>query len=132
MSDIRVLLVDDEVNFTASMAKVLGRRGFDVMVASDGLTALPLIAREHFDAVVLDIKMPGMDGIQVLKEIKRFSPAIPVILLTGHLSASEEDESLNEGAYAYLRKPYPVLELVKIIVAAVSSGNSASNSPVTV
>lgn len=127
MSDIRVLLVDDEVHFTTSMAKVLSRRGFDVTVASDGLTALPMIAKEHFQAIVLDIKMPGMDGIQVLREIKRFSPGIPVILLTGHLSASEEDESLNEGAYAYLRKPYPVLELVKVISAAVSSKTTASN-----
>lgn len=124
MSNIRVLLVDDEVHFTTSMAKVLGRRGFEVLVASDGLTALPLIVKEHFDAVVLDVKMPGMDGIQVLREIKRFSPALPVILLTGHLSASEEEDSLNEGAYAYLRKPYPVLELVKIIDSAVTSGNS--------
>ena len=84
MNKIKVLLVDDEVSFTTSMQKVLSRRGFDVKVASDGLTALPLIAGEQFDVVVLDIKMPGMDGIQVLKEIRRFSPDIRVILLTGH------------------------------------------------
>ncbi|MCX5871739.1 MAG: response regulator, partial [Deltaproteobacteria bacterium] len=94
MSQIRVLLVDDEVNFTASMEKVLRRRGFVVMVAANGLIALPLIAREHFDVVVLDIKMPGMDGTQVLSEIKRFSPDIPVILLTGHYSLSEQEDTL--------------------------------------
>ena len=69
MSQIRVLLVDDEVNFTAGMEKVLSRRGFNVKVAADGFAALPLIAREHFDVVILDIKMPGMDGIQVLNQI---------------------------------------------------------------
>ena len=87
-------------------------------IAADGLTALPLIAKEHFDVVVLDIKMPGMDGTQVLSEIKRFSPDIPVILLTGHYSLSEEEDTLKGGAYAYLLKPYPILKLVDVIVAA--------------
>ncbi len=120
MTEIRVLLVDDEVEFTASMQKVLRRRGFDVTVAGDGLKALPLIAREHFDVVLLDIKMPGMDGIQVLQEIKRFSPNLPVILLTGHYSLSEEEDTLQVGAFAYLHKPCPIGELVDLIVAAAS------------
>lgn len=128
MSQIRVLLVDDEVNFTASMEKVLRRRGFVVKIASDGFAALPLIAKEHFDVVVLDIKMPGMDGTQVLSEIKRFSPDIPVILLTGHYSLSEKDDTLEGGAYAYLLKPYPILKLVDVIVAAAFDKNTVTNS----
>ena len=132
MSQIRVLLVDDEVNFTASMEKVLRRRGFVVKIASDGFAALPLIAREHFDVVILDIKMPGMDGIQVLNQIKRFSPDIQVILLTGHYSLSEEEDTLQGGAYAYLLKPYPVLDLVKTIIAAVSDKTTVSHSPVRI
>jgi DNA-binding NtrC family response regulator len=87
-----------------------------------------LIAREHFDVVVLDIKMPGMDGIQVMSEIKRFSPDIPVILLTGHYSSSKEEDTLKAGAYAYLLKPYPVLDLVKVIVAAASDKDTRSDS----
>ena len=128
MTKIRVLLVDDEVDFAASLKKVLGRRGLNVTLAADGLTALPLIAREHFDVVVLDIKMPGMDGIQVMSEIKRFSPDIPVILLTGHYSSSKEEDTLKAGAYAYLLKPYPVLDLVKVIVAAASDKDTRSDS----
>jgi CheY-like chemotaxis protein len=120
MSGIKVLLVDDEVSFTASMQKVLSRRGFDVKVASNGLIALELIAGEQFDVVVLDIKMPGMDGIQVLREIRRFSPDIHVILLTGHYFSSEEEATLKQGAYAYLLKPCPILDLVNLINAAAS------------
>jgi len=128
MSQIKVLLVDDEVNFTVSMEKVLRRRGFIVKIAADGFAALPLIAREHFDVVVLDIKMPGMDGTQVLSEIKRFSPDIPVILLTGHYSLSEKEDTLDGGAYAYLLKPYPILKLVDVIVAAAFDKDTVSNS----
>jgi DNA-binding NtrC family response regulator len=128
MSEIRVLLVDDEVHFTAGVKKVLSRRGFGVTVAADGLTALPLIAKEHFDVVILDIKMPGMDGIQVFREIKRFSPDINVILLTGHYSLREEEETLKEGAYAYLLKPYPILKLVDVIAAAASDDDTGPDS----
>ncbi len=120
MNKIKVLLVDDEVSFTTSLERVLSRRGFDVKVASDGLTALPLIAGEHFDVVLLDIKMPGMDGFQVLKEIRRFSPDIHVILLTGHYSSNEEEAILKKGAYAYLIKPYPIPDLINLITAAAS------------
>jgi len=130
MSGIKVLLVDDEVNFTTSMQKLLSRRGFDVKVAFDGLTALRFIAEEQFDVVVLDIKMPGMDGIQVLKEIRRFSVDIRVILLTGHYFSNEEEDTLKQGAYAYLLKPYPIMDLVNLIKAAASDkGTDLNSSP---
>ncbi len=120
MNNIKVLLVDDEVSFTASMEKVLSRRGFDVKIAPDGLNALHLIAEEQFDVIVLDIKMPGMNGIQVLNEIRRSSPNMRVILLTGHYSSNEEEATLKMGAYAYILKPYPILDLVNLITAAAS------------
>jgi len=128
MSGIKVLLVDDEVSFATSMQKLLSRRGFDVKVASDGLTALRFIAEEQFDVVVLDIKMPGMDGIQVLKEIRRFSADIHVILLTGHYFSNEEEANLKQGAYAYLLKPYPVMDLVNLIKEAASDKGTDLNS----
>jgi DNA-binding NtrC family response regulator len=114
----RVLLVDDEVDFTASLRKVLSRRGFEVETASDGLTALARIAKESFDVIVLDVKMPGMDGIQVLGEIRRMALQTRVILLTGHLSLTDEEKSIKEGAFAYLFKPFPILKLVGLIEAA--------------
>ncbi len=124
MSEINVLLVDDEVSFATSMQRLLSRRGFNVKIASDGPTALRLIAEEQFDVVVLDIKMPGMDGIQVLREIKKFSADINVILLTGHYFSNEEEATQKQGAYAYLLKPYPILDLVKLITAAASDKGS--------
>jgi DNA-binding NtrC family response regulator len=129
MSQIKVLLVDDEVGFTASMKRLLRNRGFDVKEASDGLTAMSLIGSEHFDVIVLDIKMPGMDGIQVLAEISRFSPDSRVILLTGHYSSGEEEKNLRRGVFAYLLKPYPILELVDILIAAAQSGNICPLQP---
>jgi DNA-binding NtrC family response regulator len=131
MPKIRVLLVDDEFAFTASMKIVLSHRGFDVKVAADGLTALPLIAGEGFDVVVLDVKMPGMEGTQVLKEIKRFAPDVRVIILTGYYSSSEEEDTLRRGAYAYLLKPCPITELVDVIVSAASGKDTVSNSSAT-
>jgi two-component system, OmpR family, response regulator len=118
MKEKKVLLVDDEVDFTAGLSKVLRRRGFEVETASDGMTAIVRIAKERFDVVVLDVKMPGMDGMQVLAEIKRLEIDTRVILLTGHLSISDEETGLKEGAFAYLFKPFPILKLVSLIEEA--------------
>lgn len=122
MKGKKVLLVDDELAFTASLSKVLSRRGFEVETASDGLTALARIANESFDVIVLDVKMPGMDGIQVLNEIKRLALDLRVILLTGHLSLTEEETGLKGGAFAYLFKPIPILKLVGVIESAAAGG----------
>lgn len=118
MKGKRVLLVDDEVDFTSSLGKVLSRRGFEVASVFDGLTALTRIAQEPFDVIVLDVKMPGMDGIQVLAEIRRLALDTRVILLTGHLSLMDEETGLKGGAYAYLFKPFPVMKLVGLIESA--------------
>lgn len=115
---LKVLLVDDEVEFTRALAMVLARRGFEVETVADGLLALSLVAKKYYNVVVLDIKMPGMSGIQVLAEIKRFAPTVQVILLTGQFSLTDEDDTLKTGAYAYLLKPFPVMKLVELISAA--------------
>jgi DNA-binding NtrC family response regulator len=122
MAGVKVLLVDDEVEFTHSLSKVLRRRGFEVEVAGDGLSALVKIHEQPFEVVVLDIKMPGMDGMQVLSEIKRLAIHTQVILLTGHLSITEEEDSLRAGAFAHIFKPYPVLKLVELIETAGRKG----------
>jgi DNA-binding response OmpR family regulator len=122
----KVLLVDDEVDFTASLGKILRRRGFEVETASDGLIALERIAHQSYDVIVLDVKMPGMDGIQVLAEIRRLAVTARVLLLTGHLSISDEEDGLKGGAYAYLFKPIPILKLVELIESAcLASSNKA-------
>ena len=126
MEGIKVLLVDDEVEFTASMRKVLARRGFEVDVAGDGLSALPMMTQERFDVVVLDIKMPGMDGISLLGEIKRLYPATQVIMLTGHYSFDGEEDPSQPGAFAHLLKPIPIMKLVDVIRDAADHGRTST------
>ncbi len=126
MKGKRVLLVDDEVDFTSSLGKVLSRRGFEVKTASDGIEALGHIANEPFDVIVLDVKMPGMDGIQVLTKIQGLALDTRVILLTGHLSVTDEEKGLKKGAFAYLFKPFPILKLVGLIQSAASGEKTGS------
>jgi len=124
----KVLLVDDEVELTASISRILLRRGFEVDTAENGLLALAMIAKKHYDVMVLDFKMPGMNGIQVLSETKRIDPSVQVILLTGHFSVTDEEDTLKTGAYAYLLKPYPMMKLVDLITAAASCQNGTTGN----
>ncbi|MBI5491139.1 MAG: response regulator [Deltaproteobacteria bacterium] len=125
MTGLCVLLVDDEREFTTALTKVLRRRGFEVTVAEGGEAALERIAERSFDAVVLDVKMPGRDGLDVLSEIKQRSPATEVILLTGHRSVVDERDGLRTGAAAYLLKPHPIPDLVARIEAAAVRSRAA-------
>jgi CheY-like chemotaxis protein len=101
---IKVLMVDDETQFRATTEKILRRRGFETILAESGEEAIEKLS-DNPDVVILDIKMPGMDGHEALKEIKKRSPALPVIMLTGHGAMPSAEEALVEGAYDYLSKP---------------------------
>jgi len=114
----KILLVDDEKEFRETLAKLLGRRGYDVLVAGDGSQALGLFLQGGVEAVILDMKMPGLHGIETLREIKRLDPAAEVIILTGHLVKSTEQEGLRLGAFAYLTKPCGFQELLETIETA--------------
>jgi len=114
----KILLVDDEREFRETLAKLLDRRDYDVLVAGDGSQALGLFLQGDVEAVILDMKMPGLHGIETLREIKRLDPAAEVIILTGHLVKSTEQEGLRLGAFAYLTKPCSFQELLETIEAA--------------
>lgn len=118
MNGKKVLLVDDEVDFTASLGKILRRRGFEVETASDGLIALERITHQAFDVIVLDVKMPGMDGIETLREIKKKKPTVEVIMLTGHGSVESGIQGLQLGAYNYIMKPVPLNDLLQQMAQA--------------
>jgi DNA-binding response OmpR family regulator len=113
-----ILLVDDEKDFRETLVKLLARRGFGVVTAEDGAHALRMVLRGGIEVVLLDLKMPGLSGIDTLREFKRIDPALEVIILTGHLLKSTEQEGLALGAFAYLTKPCTVAELVRTIDAA--------------
>ena len=107
----RILLVDDEKDFIEMLAMRLIETGEQVSTAYSGQACLETLAREPVDVVILDIKMPGMDGIQVLREIKRMFPLVEVILLTGHGTTDTAVQGMKLGAFDYLLKPADYEEL---------------------
>lgn len=112
---IRVLLIDDETVFVESLTKVLTRRGMNVQSASNGARSLELLTDDGFDVIVLDMRMPGMDGLATLRAIRDRDPLTPVILLTGHIDLKQVSEALKAGAAEVLLKPCPVQDLVSSI-----------------
>jgi DNA-binding NtrC family response regulator len=101
----RILIVDDEKEFADSLAERLVMRDYEVSTASDGKEAVEKIAGHNFDVVILDVAMPGMGGIETLREIKRLKPLTEVIMLTGHGTVETAVEGMQLGALDYLMKP---------------------------
>jgi DNA-binding NtrC family response regulator len=118
MKGSKILLVDDEVVFTTNMGKLLTNRGYKVMAANSGDAAIQALEKENFDVVVLDLKMPGMDGLAVLKEIKKLGLFTETLILTGHGSIDTALEAIKLGAYDYLTKPCEIEDLVGKIEGA--------------
>jgi len=118
----RVLLVDDEERFTSRMCKLLARHRFQVATAGDGKQALALIDEQAFDAVVLDIRMPLMDGMTVLRRVQENSSPPPVIMLTGHATLETGIEAIRQGAFDYLMKPCGIEDLVAKLEVACALG----------
>ncbi len=113
-----ILLVDDEKDFVEMLAMRLEDTGEKVTSAYDGKMCLDALKQATFDVVVLDIKMPGMDGIQTLKQIKAMYPLVEVILLTGHGSTETAIEGMKLGAFDYLLKPADFTTLQTILAGA--------------
>jgi DNA-binding NtrC family response regulator len=112
---IRVLLTDDEERFAQSMAKVLRNRNMEVFTAAHGAAAIEFLSHAECDVVVLDLRMPGMDGIATLKEIRRTRPILPVILLSGNMDIDSCTLALGGGALEVLLKPCPIDTLTTAI-----------------
>lgn len=115
---IHVLLVDDEIDFTSTLSKRLVRQGMVVDTAADGSEGYRLLEESRFDVVVLDVRMPGVDGLQMLKAIKQRFHGVAVILLTGHGSMHDAMRSMNLGAFDFLHKPVRFEELSQRIADA--------------
>lgn len=112
---VRVILIDDEVRFLDSMKRVLERRNLDVDTAESGEQGLTLLKEKLVDVVVLDIKMPGLGGLEVLRRIKTYYPSVQVIMLTGHPSYVTAMEAIKQGAHEYLEKPPDIEKLAATI-----------------
>jgi len=115
MGKIKVLLVDDEVDFVETLAERLRTRGMDVEVATSGAQAIDKVDQRAFDAVVLDLAMPGIDGIETLKKLLKKNPDLQVMLLTGQATVKSAVEATNLGALDVLEKPTDIETLMEKI-----------------
>ena len=120
MEGLRVLFVDDEDDFRETIVKRLNARKIQAMGAESGARALEIVKDNDFDVIVLDVKMPGMDGIETLRHIKQMKPEIEVIMLTGHASVEFGLKGMQLGAFDYVMKPAPLNELLDTINQAYS------------
>ncbi len=115
MANAKVLLVDDEVEFTDVLAARLRNRDLDVYTAKDGFEALKLAERTTFDAVVLDMRMPEMDGLETLQKLLEINADLQIILLTGHGSLPDGVQAIKMGAMDFLEKPADIEQLMERI-----------------
>jgi DNA-binding NtrC family response regulator len=114
----RILIVDDEERFRTTLAKLLEKRQMDVFTVGSGMEAIDEIQRRLYDVIILDIKMPGLDGIETMAEIKKLQAGLEVILLTGHGTMDTAIDGMRKGAYDYLLKPCDIDVIVEKILGA--------------
>jgi DNA-binding NtrC family response regulator len=108
----RVLMVDDEKEFAEALSERLRLREYDVTTSLSGEDAVSKIKARRYDVVILDVSMPGMDGVETLREIKRLQPLTEVIMLTGHATVDSAIHGMKLGAFDYLRKPCETEDLI--------------------
>ena len=111
----KILLVDDEDIVRDSLTMWLEDEGFDVATAKTGQEAMEIMAKERFDAAVFDIKMPGMDGLTLLKIAREHDKLMPIVMITAHVTVESAVQSMKDGAYDYIMKPFPPEKLTNLL-----------------
>ena len=111
----KILVIDDEKPTLSMFGLFLGAMDFDVATAENGTTGIELFKKERPDIVLTDIKMPGMDGLEVLKKLKEIDPSIPVIVVTGHGDTALEQKALSLNASGFIHKPIDREEIEKVL-----------------
>lgn len=120
MAEANILLVDDDPDTRNIVPRILSRCDYAVSTCSSGFQALQILAEEHFDLVLSDVRMPGMSGVELLKSIRNLYPDLPVILLSAIADMDSEMEAAREDMQGYLRKPYTAVELTDAVGAMLS------------
>ncbi|MBS1135100.1 MAG: Fis family transcriptional regulator [Burkholderiaceae bacterium] len=118
MSDAHILLIDDEAIALANLSHVLKRAGHRVTACLDGAEGLAALAREPFDLVLTDLKMPKVDGMDVLRQVREKHPDVPVVVITGHATLDSAVEAMKAGAFHYLAKPFRLAEAREVVKSA--------------
>lgn len=121
MSDYRVLLVDDEEELVSTLVERLGYRGFSAAYCTNGQEALKMLREQSYDVVVVDLKLPGMSGIDLLQTIVAAYPHLPVLMVTGHGVGGNDGFQQPDGVYAFLVKPINIDELVAKMTEAIKA-----------
>jgi DNA-binding NtrC family response regulator len=118
MGTLRVLIVDDEEELVSALVERLTLRGFQAEGVTTGADALAYLEGAPCDVVLLDVKMPGIGGLEVIKRIKEQQPSLEVVLLTGHSSAQDAERGMTLGAFDYLMKPVKLDDLLRVLLSA--------------
>lgn len=120
MAEPRILIVDDDIVVRDSLGKWFESEGFEVSIAPGAAAALEMLSRQRFDLALVDIKMPGVDGIELQAKLREIDPSMPVIIMTGFASVETAVRALKNGAYDYITKPFDPDELVHLVNKAIS------------
>ncbi len=118
MESLRILIVDDEEELASALAERLAIRGYEVEVATNGKDALKRSRERDFDVLIVDVKMPGIGGLELMATVVQDTPNLPVILFTGHGSVAEAERGIKQGVYDYVMKPVDIDVLVEKIRSA--------------
>ena len=116
----QVLIVDDDRDIGRMLSTLMNKGGLSSLVAYDGETALQMLAAQAPDLLLVDVKMPGLDGMEVLKRVKETDPQLPVVLITAYAEISGSVAAMKAGAFDYLAKPFDHLEVMRVVRAALS------------
>jgi len=123
-----VLVVDDVKSIRLTLGGILGDEGYNVVLAEDGYQAIDAAKETPFDLVFMDIKMPGINGVQTFREIKKITPRAVVVMMTAYSVEDLIKEALEEGAYAVVYKPFDIEKIVNIIDSALRCPQPASKN----
>ena len=116
---VKLLIVDDEIGFADVLCKRMGRRGVEATAASSGEEAIRILRKHDFDVAIVDLKLEGMDGIDILKVFKLLVPQMPVLMLTGHGCEEARATCIKNGASGYLSKPFDFEQLLALVAQQV-------------
>jgi CheY-like chemotaxis protein len=122
-----ILIVDDEADMLESCARIIRRGGYHCVTTSNSRDALALLDRERPALLITDLRMPDLDGLKLLREVKRIAPSIPVVVVTAYVSEASSREALEAGAASYLAKPFTALQLQQTVAQALGVGGGGAS-----